>query len=76
MNKNAYDKVTAELRELDKESVKIDGMLLKPSQCYRFSFQPLHLLFNTNCPDSLKEKILTIFKRYNLYEAYEKERRT
>jgi hypothetical protein len=75
MNKTVYDKVIAELKELDKEIVEINGKRLNPSQCYHLSFNPFHLLFNTNCPDSLKEKILSIFKRYDLKQAYESKRR-
>ena len=74
MNKIVYDKVIAELQELDKEILEINGKRLKPSQCYHFCFDPFHLLFNTNCPDSLKEKILSIFKRYDS-KQYETERR-
>jgi hypothetical protein len=75
MDKTLYKKVMAELLELDKEIIEIDGKRLKPSQCYHLSFDPVHLLFNTNCPDALKEKILSIFKRYDLKQAYETERR-
>ncbi len=58
-------KIMSELKELDKEKVEIgEGIHMKPSQCYRFSFQPPHLLFNTNCPEALKEKIMAIFQKY------------
>ena len=57
-------KVKAELNELDRELVTIEGNQLKPSQCYHFDVSPLHILFNTNCPDSLKEKVKAILSKY------------
>lgn len=58
------DKIKAELSALDAEIVDIDGEKMKPSQCYHFESVPLHVLFNTNCPDSLREKIKTIISKY------------
>jgi hypothetical protein len=58
------DKVKAELNELDHQLVDVEGNQLKPSQCYHFDTSPLHVLFNTNCPDSLKEKINSILSKY------------
>jgi hypothetical protein len=63
MEKNLETLVT-ELKDLDRELVFIDGAMLKPSQCYRFGTDPVHLLFNTNCPDSLKEKINAILEKH------------
>ena len=60
------EKVKAELGELERSFVKIDGKRLKPSQCYRFNADPLHILFNTNCPESLKEKIQSIISKYTV----------
>lgn len=62
--KNTLEPLVNELHELDRELVKIDGQTIKPSQCYHFETDPLHLLFNTNCPDSLKERINGIVKKY------------
>jgi hypothetical protein len=61
-----HDSVVLELRELDKETVDVgQGVRLKPSQCYSFSLDPKpHFLFNTNCPDELKEKVSSILKKY------------
>lgn len=53
-----------ELKDLDSEPVEIDGALLKPSQCYHFGTDPVHMLFNTNCPDSLKAKVQAIVSRH------------
>jgi hypothetical protein len=58
------DRVKAELGELDRELVQIDGKHLKPSQCYQFHANPTHVLFNTNCPDTLKERINSIIAKY------------
>ena len=57
-------RLKSELGELERELVQIDGRHLKPSQCYRFNVDPVHVLFNTNCPDSLKKKINSIIARY------------
>jgi hypothetical protein len=53
-----------ELAALDKDLVEIDGTLLKPSQCYHFEKDPLHLLFNTNCPETLKQKVEAIVGKH------------
>jgi hypothetical protein len=59
-----FNNVLAELKELDKESVEFDGIRMKPSKCYMFSLNPPYILFNTNCPDSLREKLLAILRKY------------
>ena len=59
-----FEKVRAELDELDSNLVDVDGKKLRPSQCYRFEMDPLHVLFNTNCPEGLKEKIQAIISKY------------
>ncbi len=53
-----------ELNELDNQMIMVDGSLLKPSQCYHFETDPLHLLFNTNCPDTLKQKVTQIIHKH------------
>ncbi|MGZ8511700.1 MAG: hypothetical protein ACXWV6_11345 [Chitinophagaceae bacterium] len=58
------EKVKAELGELDRQFVEIEGKRLKPSQCYRFDLDPAHILFNTNCPDDLKKKVQSILSKY------------
>jgi hypothetical protein len=60
------DKVKVELGELDLHFVEIDGIKLKPSQCYRFEADPAHILFNTNCPEDLKQQIQSIFSKYTI----------
>ena len=56
--------IRAELSLLDNDLVEVDGNQLKPSQCYRFELDPLHVLFNTNCPDHLREKVESILFKY------------
>lgn len=58
------EQLRAELNELDTENVEVDGVMLKPSQCYRFDTNPVHILFNTNCPESLKEKLQAILLKH------------
>ena len=62
--KHILDRLQAELEELDKEIVEIDGFRLKPSQCYHLDTDPAHILFNTNCPDTLREKVKRILEKY------------
>ena len=59
-----FDALKRELEELDREFVNIDGNRLKPSQCYRFETDPAHMLFNTNCPDTLKQRLQLILSKY------------
>ena len=63
MEKN-LDILVSELNELDNEVVEIDGTVLKPSQCYHFETDPVHLLFNTNCPDTLKQRVNAIIAKH------------
>jgi len=53
-----------ELEALENELVPVDGILLKPSQCYRFETDPVHLMFNTNCPDALRKKVQAILHKH------------
>ena len=50
-------RIQNELRALDEHNIEVDGKQLKPSQCYRVGVSPAHILFNTNCPDSIKQKV-------------------
>ena len=58
------NQVQAELDRLDQDPVLIDGKKLKPSQCYHFEADPTHVLFNTNCPDELRQKVQAILSKY------------
>lgn len=62
---DVMNRLKRELDELDSEMVEIDGIALKPSQCYHFDTSPAHVLFNTNCPESLKTKVQAIIARYS-----------
>ena len=61
---NSVENIIDELNALDKDLVQIDGSYLKPSQCYYFDTDPVHMLFNTNCPDNLKQKIQAILAKH------------
>ncbi|MCW3116711.1 MAG: hypothetical protein JWM28_793 [Chitinophagaceae bacterium] len=63
-DEGGWNKLRDELENLDKEYVEMDGVRLKPSQCYRIANSSLHVIYNTNCPDSLKEKIQSILSKY------------
>jgi hypothetical protein len=58
------NRIQAELNELDANPVEIDGKKLKPSQCYHFNISPAHVLFNTNCPDTLRQRVEEILAKY------------
>lgn len=60
----AIEALKHELRELDQHEIDADGVKLRPSECYRFELSPLHVLFNTNCPDALKEKVQAIIHKH------------
>lgn len=64
VNSTIMDSIKAELDGLDKSMVRIDGRELKPSQCYRIELDPVHVLFNTNCPDDLRVKVESILSKY------------
>ncbi len=64
MTPEFLEMLRAELRELDRQYVNIGRKKLRPSQCYRIDVNPLHLLFNTNCPEELKRKLEAIVSKY------------
>jgi len=59
------NQIRAELSKLEDDPINIDGVSLKPSQCYHLETDPAHVLFNTNCPESLKEKVMAILDKYS-----------
>jgi hypothetical protein len=64
LSPETIERLRAELQDLDRFLVEIDGVKLKPSQCYRFDVDPMHVLFNTNCPEGLRNKIESILFKY------------
>jgi len=58
------EKVRNELSRLDEMEVMVDGKPVKPSTCYYFGSSPLHVLYNLNCPDKLKEIIQDIIQKH------------
>ncbi|MEP7277705.1 MAG: hypothetical protein ABI813_03590 [Bacteroidota bacterium] len=52
------------LDHLEENPVLLNGKLIKPSQCYRFSTDPPRILYNTNCPEDLMGKIEAILLQY------------
>ena len=54
-------KLRMALSELDNTPFYLDGHQIKPSQCYHLELNPPHLLFNTNCPEVIKESVNSIF---------------
>ncbi len=63
---NTMDQVMIELKELDKLCFEVDGIKMKPSHCYHYSFNPFHILFNTNCPEAVRKKVIAVFNKYGL----------
>ena len=63
------EKVKAELEELDHDLIDVNGKQLKPSQCYRFEVNPVHVMYNTNCPDSLRHRVEEILSKYLGHES-------
>ena len=52
------------LQKLDKDTVMLDGKLVKPSTCYRLAGNPPAVIYNTNCPEDLMEKIESILQEH------------
>jgi hypothetical protein len=65
IEKSCYERLQEELDALDAAEVEVNGQLLRPSQCYYVELDPLHVLFNTNCPDSLREMVTHIVQRHH-----------
>lgn len=69
IDRTQHELLLEELDALDREPVEVEGRLMRPSQCYHVSIDPVHVLFNENCPASLKEKVNTILKRYRYFSV-------
>lgn len=57
-------KLKNELERLDTGFVVVDGKTVKPSTCYYVGDNPAHILYNTNCPDMLRQTIEGILQKY------------
>lgn len=55
-----------ELEVIEEAVVVVDGIEFKPSQCFHIESDPPHVLFNENCPESLKMRINEILRRYGI----------
>lgn len=65
-NENNRQQLKKELETIEEAVVVVDGIELKPSQCFHIESDPPHVLFNENCPDSLKERINEVLRRYGV----------
>jgi hypothetical protein len=64
-NKNQSLKhIISDLQDLQNKYVEVNGIKYRPSQCYSISWDPFHIFYNTNCPDSLKQKIENILAKW------------
>lgn len=69
IDRTEHQMLLEELDALDHETIEVEGRRMKPSQCYHVSVDPVHVLFNENCPESLKERVNTILKRYRYFSV-------
>ncbi len=56
--------ILKELESLDEKPVLLDGKPVKASGCYRLSGNPPQVIYNTNCPEELKQQVETIISKY------------
>ena len=56
--------IQEDLASPDRDLIKVNGKQLKASQCYHFETDPLHLLFNSNYPAQLRQKLNGILAKY------------
>ncbi|RYF87262.1 MAG: hypothetical protein EOO00_12580 [Chitinophagaceae bacterium] len=57
-------RLQTDLDDLDREWIEVNGKKMKPSQCYRLETSPVHVLYNTNCPEALQKRINQLLKKY------------
>lgn len=67
VDKNWNEGLLSELEALDREVVVVEGREMKPSQCYHIATNPPHVLYNTNCPEELKDKVNRLLAKYSLF---------
>ena len=61
--------IPQELAQLEQSLVMLGGKLVKPSDCYRLSGNPPRVIYNTNCPDYVKDKVEIILSKYQPHSA-------
>jgi hypothetical protein len=61
--------IMKELELLDEDLIMLDSQRIKASQCFRLSGNPPKVIYNTNCPDYLKQKIAAILLKYRSSES-------
>ena len=64
ISKEVEQLLLEELKMLDSQEITLNGTSIKPSQCYHWESDPAHLLYNTNCPPDLKQKLKDIIAKY------------
>lgn len=60
------DAIKGAMEALGNNTVVVDGVVTQACKCYYFSLNPPHVLFNDNCPETLKETIRSIFSYYEV----------
>jgi hypothetical protein len=68
MDYAVYEQFLAELADLDEQTIIVEGKELRPSQCYHLGVDPAHILFNTNCPASLKTRLNALLVKYRFLD--------
>lgn len=63
INTLQHSAILEALEELNHKTVDINGVKLEACKCYYYSLNPVHVLFNDNCPISLKHEIRAIFEQ-------------
>jgi hypothetical protein len=56
--------IIKELERLDEQLMLLDDKPVRASQCFRLSGNPPQVIYNTNCPEDLKQKVEAILLRY------------
>lgn len=64
VNDHTAQQIKKDLEKLNETDMVIDGRKVKPCTCYYFDTDPLHVLYNTNCPEMLKNEIERIIKTH------------
>ena len=63
---NQYMAIMDAMDKLSQATIDVNGIKLEACNCYHYSLNPVHVLFNDNCPESLKQHIKQIFEENNV----------